>query len=391
MQKLAHSIYFYSMKKAAFLSALILFFCASGSFSSSRLVIHFFGSSTCGECAEIKATILKPLAEEYRDKLDVRLHDLDTDSGFQLAVSMEEKYKVTVSSPQELFFPDTVLLGDESIMKHGRDLILSYLAHPEKWGGEEIEVDKKKFAETLKHRFQKFTLVQIVLAGLVDGVNPCAIATMIFLISFMAVQKRSRGEILAIGLTFSAAVYVTYLLLGLGAFKALSLLQSYHLIADGVRWFAVIFAGAVAIICFRDAIVYKMTGKAKDIKLQLSPKLKSRIHKVISGNLSQKSLIVGTAVTGFLVTLLEAVCTGQVYLPTIILMTQAEGLRLTGWLYLILYNFLFVLPLLIIMILAYYGLRWEELSRTTQKNLPLLKTIMGVVLVGLAVFLAVAG
>jgi cytochrome c biogenesis protein CcdA len=137
--------------------------------------------------------------------------------------------------------------------------------------------------------------------------------------------------------------------------------------------------------------VFAITGKAKDIKLQLPAALKTRIHKTISGNLSNRSLVVGTAVTGFLVTLLEAVCTGQVYLPTIILMTQSEGLKLTGWLYLLFYNFLFVLPLLIIMILAYYGLRWDELSRTTQKHLPLLKTIMGIVLIGLAVFLAVAG
>jgi threonine/homoserine/homoserine lactone efflux protein len=43
------------------------------------------------------------------------------------------------------------------------------------------------------------------------------------------------------------------------------------------------------------------------------------------------------------------------------------------------------------MILAYFGLRWDELSRTTQKHLPLLKTIMGVVLIGLAAFLAIAG
>jgi cytochrome c biogenesis protein CcdA len=197
--------------------------------------------------------------------------------------------------------------------------------------------------------------------------------------------------VLAIGMTFTAAVFLTYLLLGLGAFKALSMLQSYHWVATGLRWFAVAFAAIVAVICFRDAIVFAITGKAKDIKLQLPAALKTRIHKTISGNLSNRSLVVGTAVTGFLVTLLEAVCTGQVYLPTIILMTQSEGLKLTGWLYLLFYNFLFVLPLLIIMILAYYGLRWDELSRTTQKHLPLLKTIMGIVLIGLAVFLAVAG
>ena len=169
------------------------------------------------------------------------------------------------------------------------------------------------------------------------------------------------------------------------------MLKPYHWIAASIRWFAVAFAGVVAIICFRDAIVYKMTGKAKDIKLQLPSALKSRIHKTISGNLGTKSLFAGTAITGFLVTLLEAVCTGQVYLPTIVLMTQAEGLRLTGWLYLIFYNFLFVLPLLIIMVLAYYGLRWDELSRATQKHLPLMKTLMGIVLLGLAVFLSVAG
>jgi len=362
--------------------------------TTPKLVLDFFGTPTCGECAEIKTKILWPLADSLPDKLDLRFHDIETDSGLQLAMKMEKKSGIKTSSPQELFFPDTFLLGYESIQKNGRAMIDRYLADPEKWKAHEVPgvpADTVRFSETLKQRFQKFTFVQITLAGLVDGINPCAIATMIFLISFLAVQKRKRSEVLLVGLTFTSAVFVTYLLLGIGAFKTLALLAAYHWIATAVRWLAVAFAGVVAIICFRDAIVYAVTGKAKDIKIQLSPAMKSRIHKTISGNLSRSSLFVGTAVTGFLVTLLEAVCTGQVYLPTIILMTRAEGLRFTGWLYLIFYNSLFVLPLLVIMILAYYGLRWDELSRATQKHLPLLKTIMGIVLTGLAVFLAVAG
>ncbi|MBN1127751.1 MAG: hypothetical protein JXA71_02120 [Chitinispirillaceae bacterium] len=379
------------MKKFLLITFLSVFAQTTFADLPSKLTVHFFGSSTCGECAEIKTTLLKPLASKYQDKLDVRLYDTDTDSGFHLAIKLEELHGVKASSPQELFLSDTFLLGYEAILKHGRAMIEEYLAHPEKWVSREVVVDKEKFVETLKERFQKFTFLQIVLAGLVDGVNPCAIATMIFLISFLAVQKRKKGEILAIGMTFSAAVFITYLLLGIGAFKALSLLQSYHWIATGLRWFAVVFALAVAALCFRDAIVFAATGKVKDIKLQLPAALKTRIHKTISGNLSRRNLILGTAITGFFVTVLEAVCTGQVYLPTIILMTRAEGLKLTGWLYLLLYNFLFVLPLLIIMILAYFGLRWDDLSRTTQKNLPILKTVMGVVLVGLALFLVVAG
>jgi cytochrome c biogenesis protein CcdA len=362
---------------------------------SPRLVLHFFGSPTCGECVKIKATILRPLADSLPGKIDLRMYDIESDSGLRLAMKLEEKFHVKASSPQELFFPDTFLLGFETILKHGRAMIGYYLDHQEKWEANDATVgtavDTAAIAETLRQRFQKFTFLQITLAGLVDGVNPCAIATMIFLISFLAVQKRKRSEMLVISMTFTAAVFMTYLLLGIGAFKALSLLSAYHWIASAVRWTAVAFAALVAVICFRDAIVYAVTGRAKDVKIQLSPTMKSRIHKTISGNLSTSSLFIGTLVTGFLVTLLEAVCTGQVYLPTIILMTRAEGLRLTGWLYLVYYNLLFVIPLLIIMVLAYFGLRWDELSRATRKRLPLLKTVMGIVLLGLAVFLAVAG
>jgi cytochrome c biogenesis protein CcdA len=380
------------MRKNAIMLAFICFAgCAVSGQGTSKLVISFFGSPTCGECAAIKATILKPLADSLPEKLDLRIYDIETDSGLKLAIKLEELYRIKSPSPQELFFPDTFLLGFESIKKNAKAMIEQYLAHPEKWKTVSVAVGTAKVTETLKQRFEKFTFLQITLAGLVDGINPCAIATMIFLISFLAVQKRKRSEILLIGMTFTAAVFTTYLLLGLGAFKALSLLNAYHWIAVAVRWLAVAFAVVVAVICFRDAFVYAVTREAKDVKLQLSQAMKSRIHKTISGNLSVQSLFFGTVATGFLVTLLEAVCTGQVYLPTIILMTRAEGLKFTGWLYLIFYNFLFVLPLLIIMIFAYYGLRWDELSRATQKHLPLLKIIMGIVLLGLAVFLAVAG
>lgn len=362
--------------------------------AAPRLVLDFFGTPTCGECAEIKTKILWPLADSLPDKLDLRIHDIETDSGLKLAMKMEKEFGIKTSSPQELFFPDTFLLGYETIQKTGRAMIDRYLADPGKWKTHEVAavpVDTAKFAETLKERFEKFKFIQITLAGLADGINPCAIATIIFLVSFLAVQKRNKFEILIVGLTFTIVVFATYLLLGIGVFKAISGLSVYHNISTAIRWSAVAFAGVVAVVCFRDAIVYAVTGKANDIKLQLPSALKSRIHKTISGNLSRPGFFLGTAIAAFLVTLLEAVCTGQMYLPTILRMTKTQGLRSTGWQYLIYYNFLFVLPLLIIIILAYYGLRWYDLSRVLQKNLPLLKVIMGLVLVSLAIYLAVAG
>lgn len=356
----------------------------------NKLIIHFFGSSTCGECHQIRTEILKPLSIQYADVLDIRIHDIDDEKGYQLLDAMEKAYNVKESLPIQLYFPDTLLAGGEIIKKDGAALIVKYLASPSKWHYKFNFEASKPSAEALRERFQQFSFIGILAAGLVDGINPCAIATMIFLISFLATQKRKRSEILAIGLCFTLSVFFTYLLLGLGAFKILTVLDSYRWLSKGIKWSAVLIAGGVGLVSFYDAAAYAISRKSASIKLQLPKAVKLRIHKVVSENLTGSRLVIGAIVTGFLVTLLEAVCTGQVYLPTIVLMTRHGGLRLQGWLYLILYNFLFVLPLLIVMLMAYWGLTWKSLSSATQKHLPILKILLGIVLIGLAVFLGIS-
>ncbi len=340
---------------------------------------------------EIKEEVLFPLQKKNESKIDLQIHDIDTEKGFDLLLQMEESYKVTQSSAIMLFFPDTVLSGANSIMQNGPDMISSYLDNPEKWADRDVGPRKTDFSTTLKDRFESYTLFSIMAAGIIDGINPCAIATMIFLISFLATQKRKRKEVLLIGLSFTSAVFITYMLLGIGAFHVLGFLKEFRWVSQTIRWSAVGLAGVVGLVSYRDAFSFKKSRKTADIKLQLPKAIKLRIHKIISGNLSRQNLLIGAFTTGFLVTLLEAVCTGQVYLPTIILMTRQEGLRLTGWLYLIMYNILFVLPLLIIMVLAYFGLKWDKLARSTQKNMVAIKMLFGTVLLSLAAFLAIAG
>ncbi len=360
--------------------------------AQDKMDVYFFSSPTCGECQEIKYEILEPLSLEYPDRLNIRFFDIDKEEGFQRMTRLEKAYGLEESSAQELFFADVVLTGYEEIMNNADPLIRNRLERPETWDAVQLETaeEPEEIKKSLKDRFQEFTFFSILAAGLVDGVNPCAIATMIFLVSFMAAKKRKQTDIIVIGLSFTAAVYVTYLLLGVGAFHALIALEEYHWISQAVRWSAVALAGIVSIISFWDAFSYKRTGKTEGIKLQLPKPVKMRIHKVISSRLSSTRLITGAVVTGFLVTLLEAVCTGQVYLPTIILMTRTSGLKVTGWLYLLFYNVLFVLPLLVVMILAYYGLKWSQLAKTTQSHLSLLKILLGTVMAVLAVILALA-
>jgi cytochrome c biogenesis protein CcdA len=361
--------------------------------AAEKLTLHFFGSPTCGECHDIRQTILFPARDANPDKIDLRIHDVDTDSGFNLMMSMEEAYGVRQSAAIELFFPDTFLIGGEEILKNAGRLIEHYLVNPEKWAAaiSKAGAEQAGYSQRLARKFKSFSFVSILLAGLVDGINPCAIATMIFLVSFLATKKRTRKEILTIGMCFTGAVFLTYLLLGIGAFRVITALEQYRWLSKGIRWSAVGFAGIVGLLSFGDAIRFGRSRKTEDIKLQLPKAVKLRIHKVISGNLSSGQLAWGAVVTGFLVTLLEAVCTGQVYLPTIVLMTKQQGLRFIGWLYLVFYNFLFVVPLLIVMLLAYYGMKWDKLAKTTQKHLVAIKICFGIVLIGLAAFLAIAG
>lgn len=372
----------------------VIFFLLSTSTAEHRLTLHFFGSPTCGECLSIKQLILFPAKEAYPQTIDLHIHDIDTDSGFKLLMSMEEHFNLSTSASIELFFPDTFLTGSEDILRYGKKLIEQYMADPGKWKYsivEESSGSESDFSKTLQQKFQSYSFFNILIAGLVDGVNPCAIATLVFLISFLATRKRSRNEILVIGICFSVSVFLTYLLMGIGAFRLITALEQYRSLSIIIKYSAAGFATLVGLASLYDAWRFHKNHKVKDIKLQLPKALKIRIHKVISGNLSGGQLAFGAITTGFLVTLLEAVCTGQVYLPTIVLMTKQQGLRFIGWIYLVFYNILFVIPLIIVMALAYYGMKWESLAKATQKHMVFIKIMLGVVLVGLAAFLVSAG
>jgi cytochrome c biogenesis protein CcdA len=380
-----------SVMTAIFLTAALSVY-AEDRNPSDILELYFFGSSTCGECQEIKHTLLYPIGQEFADKLKINYYDTEISNDYELMIRMEKQYKVANPAPQELFMPDTVLLGYEAIMAHGRAMIEEYLNDPQRRLAIAVEEPAGDVNAALKDRFNKFSFISIVAAALVDAINPCAIATIIFLVSFLATQKRKRTEVLAVGLAFSATVFATYLLLGVGAFKVITMLDQYFWVSRVIKWSAVTLAGIVGILSLVDALRYNKSGDAKDIKLQLPKSVKLRIHKIITENMKGGRLLIGTVVTGFLVTLLEAVCTGQVYLPTIVLMTRSSdgSMKLIGWLYLIMYNFIFVVPLLAVMVAAYYGMKWTDLSKMMQKRMTLVKLLLGFAMIGLALFLALS-
>ena len=105
--------------------------CASVA-ARQKLVLFFYGSSTCGECQEIREKLLEPLQESRADSLKVVFKDIENETDVKLLTIMEHDYNVSNPAPQELFFPDTVLEGYDDIMRLAKVRIEQYLANPAK-------------------------------------------------------------------------------------------------------------------------------------------------------------------------------------------------------------------------------------------------------------------
>jgi hypothetical protein len=139
-------------------------------------------------------------------------------------------------------------------------------------------------------------------------------------------------------------------------------------------------------VSFYDAHLARR-GKLKDIKLQLPESIKSRIKGVIRTRTRTSGIVAGALVIGFLVSSLELVCTGQVYLPTLAFVSDISGMRLHAFAYLVLYNVMFTIPLLVVFACAYWGVTALQLVGVIERHAMGVKLGIGFILLGLASWL----
>jgi thiol:disulfide interchange protein len=91
--------------------------------------------------------------------------------------------------------------------------------------------------------------------------------------------------------------------------------------------------------------------------------------------------------TGFVVSLIELACTGQVYLPTIVYVLSQPDLAAQAFLYLVLYCLMFILPLIVVFVLSYFGTTSEQLGQFVNRHTAAIKLATGLVFVGLALWM----
>ena len=125
--------------------------------------------------------------------------------------------------------------------------------------------------------------------------------------------------------------------------------------------------------------------------LQLfSNRLRMQINATIRKSRKSRAFVAAAFVTGIIVSFLELACTGQVYLPTIIFVMSVPELKAQATFFLLLYNLLFVLPLVVVFVLAYYGTGAEQFSRFLQQRASTVKLGMSVLFLALGSWLAIS-
>jgi cytochrome c biogenesis protein CcdA len=231
----------------------------------------------------------------------------------------------------------------------------------------------QKYIRKIKREKPKNILkvTPIVLAALIDGINPCAFGALIILFAYLSIRRKKKLDFVLSVVFYTLAVFITYLLIGLGLFNFLSRLMYFNWIQISIRYFTALIAFIFAFVSLYDAYcIYK--GNNKNILLQLPNYLKDKIRVSIRENTKSGKVILSSIILGFLVSIFEFNCTGQVYLPTIVYLIKTTN-SLHGYLWLVFYNIIFILPLIICALLIYFGLTHQKLVKQLEKSFLWLK------------------
>ncbi|MFH1414031.1 MAG: hypothetical protein ABIG56_04215 [Candidatus Omnitrophota bacterium] len=372
---------------AVFLSLLFTNLAGGKVYALDSPKLIFFHSPTCHSCVEAKSEIIPMLETSFKDQIKIEYRNIDDVENYKLLLSLieSEKKEIEVTVPT-FYFNGRFFVGKKEAGEKLAGFIAESLHLPY----------RERFLPevNLIERFKAFGPLVIAAAGLIDGVNPCAFTVIVFFISFLAVQGYRKRDMTIVCLCFMLAVFLTYFLIGLGLFGVLYSLRGFWVIARIFNYSVGSLSIILGILALYDYFKFKKTQQTDGLVLQLPPSIKNRIHSVIGahyrGSQTQRSiskLVVSAFITGFLVSILEGICTGQTYLPTISFVLKTTHLKIRAFLYLVLYNIMFIIPLVAIFLLALLGVTSDQFSKFLKKNLGAVKILMAALFFGLGIFL----
>jgi len=351
--------------------------------------LHFFWSKTCPHCQKAKPFI-SGLTQSY-DWLELNSYEI---SEHQENVALyrtlskkigEEKFAV----PAFLFCEQIVIgyLDDQTtgsllhnkLLKCRASLAQNKQAVP----SNASEADGTKlsipFLGELDSESVSLPIFTIIIAGL-DAFNPCAFFVLLLLLSLLT-NVKDRKKMLLVGgifIFFSGFIYFIFMAAWLNLFLYLGELRFMTLIA------AVVAIG-VSLINIKDYFLFKK-GVSLSIPDSAKPGLYGKIRKLMNAS-NLPTMILGTVMLAIVANTYELLCTSGFPMIFTRILTLNDLSTWGYYLYLILYNIVYVFPLIIIVLLFIKTLGARKLS---EKEGRILKLLSGIMMLGLGLLLLFA-
>jgi cytochrome c biogenesis protein CcdA/thiol-disulfide isomerase/thioredoxin len=324
-------------------------------------LVLFYGRG-CPHCAAMR-DYLGTLHERY-PQLRVRAYEVYFDgANARLFERMADAYRFEIEGVP------TAFLGDRVISGYAEDMQPEIERQIQQCLAQGCASPLSRVAGPA--RVRSLTLPAVLSGAAVDAINPCAFAVLIILITAV-LGAGGRQRALYAGLAFSLSIFVSYYLMGLGLYSAVEAAGVTH----GLYLSVAVLAILIGLFNLKDYLWY---GKwfVMEVPLSWRPKLKQLIQHVTS--------IPGAFLIGFVVSLFLLPCTSGPYIVILGLLAKTET-RSAAMLWLVLYNIVFVVPMIAITAGVYFGLTTAEKAEAWRtSHLSTMHLIAGIVIMLLGV------
>jgi len=224
-------------------------------------------------------------------------------------------------------------------------------------------------------------IYSLISLALVDAINPCEFAVMAMLLASILLKNPERKSIvLKAGLAFTSAIFIGYFIYGLVIVQLFSeVLPSSGVISNYIFKGFGTLAIILGLFNIKDYIWYRPGGLAREMPLSFRPRVKLLINKVTSPG--------GAFLIGLFVTIFLIPCTMGPYLIFSGNLSQSFEIGTFGKiLLLLLYNFIFIIPMLLLTFIIYLGIQSvEQANQWKEKNIKKLHLIEGILLIILGI------
>jgi len=341
-----------SIRLALAVLAAVLCLSTVGAAQTTDLVLFY--EHGCAHCAQVETYIDELLATT--PSLAVHPHEIHEDGAMDLLSRYLVAYDVTLGSHPVpyLFIGDVAALGgtyyglyDEPYETSGRSeqfaLQDAVLLAIDSNAVSALDRIADAAAPNGGGLTEGLTISAIAIAALVDSVNPCTFAVLVLLLGTLLVMQRQGRKrlVLKAGLAFTSAIYVSYFLMGIGIFSAIQ--------AAGVQQPFIMVVSGLAILLgiwnMKDFFAY-----GKWFTIEVPQRWRPTVKRLTSSVVS----VPGAFLIGVLDSLFLLPCSSGPYIAILALISK-DATKTQGAVYLLLYNLIFVLPLVVITLAVQFG------------------------------------